>query len=336
VKRNQHPVPAADDEGPKVSRTASPVRSLITLGAAALLLAGCTAASSAAGSTPTPATDLAAVTVTGGAGAAPTVDFGRPFSATRTGRRILTTGTGAAVVAGQRVSVDYVGVNGTDGKVFDSSYGKKPATFMVDPKQVIKGFANGLLGVTVGSRILLAVPPTDGYGIQGQPAAGIGPTDTLLFVIDVKSANQVLTRATGTRVTPPKGLPTVKLDAKGKPTITLPGGAPPASLVVQPLILGKGPKVAAKQTITVHYTGVVWPGGRQFDSSWTSRRPAQFPIGAGQVIAGWDQGLVGRPVGSQLLMIIPPDQGYGAAGNSQAGIKGTDTLVFVVDILDAV
>ena len=64
--------------------------------------------------------------------------------------------------------------------------------------------------------------------------------------------------------------------------------------------------------------------------------PAQFPIGAGQVIAGWDQGLVGKTVGSQLLMVIPPDQGYGAAGNAQAGIKGTDTLVFVVDILDAV
>jgi peptidylprolyl isomerase len=281
-------------------------------------------------------TSLDAVTVSGAAGAAPRVNFGHPFTAARTDRRVLTPGSGAPVVAGQRVSVDYVGVNGTDGKVFDSSFGKKPAIFMVDPGQVIKGFASGLVGVKVGSRVLLAIPPNDGYGIQGQPAAGIGPTDTLLFVIDVRSANQVLTRATGVPVKPVKGLPTVKLDAKGKPTITLPGGAPPASLLVQPLILGKGPKVTAKQTITVHYTGVVWPGGRQFDSSWAKGAPAQFPIGAGQVIAGWDEGLVGRTVGSQVLMVIPPDKGYGAAGNLQAGIKGTDTLVFVVDILDAV
>jgi peptidylprolyl isomerase len=319
-----------------VSRTASPVRSLIALGAAALLLAACGSTGSAGDGTPVPVTSLDAVKVSGDQGAAPTVDFGRPFTAAKTDRRILTQGKGASVAEGQRVSVEYVGVNGTDGKVFDTSYGKKPATFLVDPEQVIKGFASGLVGVSVGSRVLLAIPPADGYGIQGSPAAGIGPTDTLIFVIDVKSANQVLTRAAGTAVPAKKGLPTVKLDSSGKPTITLPKGNPPATLLVQPLIVGKGPKVVAKQTITVHYTGIVWPGGKQFDSSWQKGAPAQFPIGAGQVIAGWDQGLVGKTVGSQLLMMIPPDQGYGAAGNAQAGIKGTDTLVFVVDILDAV
>lgn len=318
-----------------MSRTASPLRTLIGL-LAATLLAGCASASSGAAALPTPVTSLDAVTVSGDAGAQPVVDFGRPFTATKTDRRILAPGKGAGVVAGQRVSVNYVGVNGTDGKVFDTSYGKAPVTFLIDPKKVIKGFADGLVGVPVGSRVLLAIPPADGYGIQGQPAAGIGPTDTLIFVIDVKSANQVLTRATGTKVPPKAGLPTVKLAANGKPAIAVPGGKPPAGLVVQPLIVGKGPKVVAKQTITVHYTGVIWPGGKQFDSSWDKGAPAQFPIGAGQVIAGWDEGLVGKTVGSQVLLVVPPDKGYGAVGNPQAGIKGTDTLVFVVDILDAV
>ncbi len=65
------------------------------------------------------------------------------------------------------------------------------------------------------------------------------------------------------------------------------------------------------------------------------RRTADFVIGNGQVIAGWDEGLVGQTVGSQVLLVVPPDKGYGTAGNTDAGIKGTDTLVFVVDILDA-
>jgi peptidylprolyl isomerase len=79
----------------------------------------------------------------------------------------------------------------------------------------------------------------------------------------------------------------------------------------------------------------VWNSGKQFDSSWDRGQPAQFAIGTGNVIAGWDTGLVGQTVGSQVLLVVPPDQGYGKDGNPQAGIKGTDTLVFVVDLLGA-
>ncbi len=103
----------------------------------------------------------------------------------------------------------------------------------------------------------------------------------------------------------------------------------------QVLIKGTGPVVAAGQTITVHYTGVIWASGKQFDSSWDRGQPIDFQIGVGKVIAGWDEGLVGQTVGSQVLLVIPPDKGYGSAGQSSAGISGTDTLVFVVDILDA-
>ena len=95
------------------------------------------------------------------------------------------------------------------------------------------------------------------------------------------------------------------------------------------------PVVTAGQTISVHYTGVVYDGGKQFDSSWDRGQPADFVIGKGQVIAGWDEGLVGQTVGSQVLLVVPPDKGYGADGQPAAGIKGTDTMVFVVDILGA-
>ena len=306
--------------------------------AGAMLAAGCASSGNeAASNSKAPATDLKEVSVTGDAGKKPTIKVPAPFSVTKTDVRVLEEGDGAAVAAGQRVSIQYVGLNGTDGKEFDTSYddGQK-ASFTLDPQQgVMKGLIDGLTGTTVGSRILVAVPPKDGYGTQGVPSAGIGPTDTLLFVIDVSDAANVLKRAEGQSVKPKAGLPTVKLDKDGKPKITLPSGTPPAKLTSQPLIQGKGPKVAKGQTITVHYTGIIWPGGKQFDSSWDRKSPASFAIGVGRVIAGWDETLVGQNVGSQLLLVIPPDKGYGASGNAQAGIKGTDTIVFVVDILDA-
>jgi peptidylprolyl isomerase len=301
------------------------------------MVAGCSSSSSTkdSGSKET-TTDIAKVEVSGKPGAKPTVNAHVPFAVTKTTNRVITPGTGTPVKAGQRVTIDYLGINGTDAKEFDTSYGKTDrATFTLDDSQIIKGMVTGLTGVPVGSRVLLAIPPADGYGTAGAPDAGIGPTDTLLFIVDIKSAASVLARATGTKVKAKDGLPKVTLDKTGKPTITLPKGKAPASLVVQPLIDGTGAKVVKGQTITVHYTGVVWPGGKVFDSSWTNGSPASFAIGVGKVIEGWDEGLVGKKVGSQLLLVIPPDKGYGSAGKADADIKGTDTLVFVVDILDA-
>jgi len=94
--------------------------------------------------------------------------------------------------------------------------------------------------------------------------------------------------------------------------------------------------VKSGQNLAVQYTGVIWRTGKVFDSSWSRNQPFTTVIGKGQVIKGWDTGLVGQTVGSRVLLVVPPAQGYGTAGASQAGIKGTDTLVFVVDILAAV
>jgi peptidylprolyl isomerase len=193
------------------------------------------------------------------------------------------------------------------------------------------------LGTSVGSRVLIAIAPKEGLATNAKKngAKGVKDTDTLLFVVDVKSTRTPLTRATGDAVTPAAGLPEVTLGKAGKPTVTMPDGNAPTDLVVQPLIKGTGSAVAAGQSITVHYTGMIWNSGKQFDSSWDRGAPAEFTIGTGNVIPGWDSGLVGQTIGSQVLLVIPPDQGYGSTGNTNAGIKGTDTLVFVVDILDA-
>lgn len=114
--------------------------------------------------------------------------------------------------------------------------------------------------------------------------------------------------------------------------LTFPDEGAPTGLVVQVLSEGDGPTVTAGREISVHYHGQIW-NGDVFDSSFSRGAPTSFPIGVGMVIQGWDQGLVGKNVGSRVLLSIPPEKGYGVRGMPAAGIKGTDTLVFVVDIL---
>ncbi len=305
-----------------------------------VLIAGC--AGSSSGGKPDPsasssAASLSAVTVTGQSGAAPTVKLAQtPFKVTSTVHKVLTAGTGATVAKGQKVQVDYLLVDGRDGKEKDTTFGKTPQVFTADPAQLLPGLANGLLDEKIGSRVLLAIPPKDAFGTTGNTQLGVQKDDTLLFVLDLKSATTPLTKPSGAAVTPKSGLPTVKPDAKGVPAVTLPKGAAPTKLVVQPLIKGTGPVVKSGQDLVVNYVGVIWPGGKVFDSSYAKGQTSELNIGVGQVIKGWDQGLVGQPVGSRVMLVIPPDLGYGSAGNTQGGIKGSDTLVFVIDLLAAI
>ncbi len=294
-------------------------------------------AESPAGTPAEASADLEAIKVEGDFGAAPTLEFTKPFNATQTERKVVIEGDGEASVSGSTVVFNYIMVNAKDGNEFDSSYSRSPQSIVLDDTQIIPGFVKGLVGVKADSRVLIAIPPADGFGPAGGiEEAGVGAEDTVLAVVDMIEIRHPLTRAEGTEVAPVAGQPTVVLDDDGKPTITLPEGPAPATLVVQDLIKGDGPVVAAGQTLTVAYTGIIWPGGKQFDSSWDRGTPATFDIGTGRVIPGWDEGLVGRTVGSQVLLVIPPDKGYGTEGQADAGILGTDTLVFVVDILDAV
>ncbi|MCL2803508.1 MAG: FKBP-type peptidyl-prolyl cis-trans isomerase [Micrococcales bacterium] len=129
-------------------------------------------------------------------------------------------------------------------------------------------------------------------------------------------------------------LPTVAFDEAGVPSIEIPAdAAPPTELVAEVLSSGTGPAVEVGQSITVHYSGWLWADGTQFDSSWERGEPSTFPLIEGGLIDGWVKGLDGQSVGSQVLLVIPPEMGYGAGGGG--GIPGDSTLVFVVDILAA-
>jgi peptidylprolyl isomerase len=321
----------------------------VILTLSAFLAAGSAAMASVAGAqttTTAPATSSAATnsvldkvtvrTPSGAGAAAPVLKFTKPLAVKKSIHKVVTEGTGDLLSQGGVVTVDYVEVDARTGKTVSTSYGSKPQTVTLDTTKSVPPLVEALLDTKVGGQTLVAVAPKD-YAKKLQGAVkGVKGTDTLLFLMTPTSIRHPLPRATGTAVTPAAGLPTVTLDATGKPTITVPAGvAPSSSLVVQPLIKGDGPVVEAGQTVVVHYTGIVYGSGKQFDSSWDRGEPANFVIGKSQVIAGWDKGIVGQTVGSQILLVIPPSDGYGTNGNSQAGITGTDTLVFVVDILDA-
>mgnify|MGYP002714692583 FL=1 len=120
-------------------------------------------------------------------------------------------------------------------------------------------------------------------------------------------------------------------------TFTMPKGKAPTETQVETLIAGDGEKVAKGDTVYVSYTGALWKNGKVFDSSKEEgRRPFPVTLGQGQVIKGWDEGLVGTRVGDRVLLVVPPKDGYGATGSQDGSITKDDTIVFVVDVLGAV
>lgn len=125
----------------------------------------------------------------------------------------------------------------------------------------------------------------------------------------------------------------ISTDTATKPEIEVPDGDPPSELECVDVVVGDGPTAEQGDQVTVQYVGVNFDDGKQFDASWDSGQPFPFQLGAGNVIPGWDEGVVGMKVGGRRELIIPPDLAYGAQGSPPA-IKPDSTLVFVVDLLD--
>ena len=127
--------------------------------------------------------------------------------------------------------------------------------------------------------------------------------------------------------------PAQEVDLTKKPTVTVPKGDPPAGLQIEDLKVGDGPTAKSGDSATVQYVGVSYSTGEQFDASWDSGQPFTFTLGAGDVIPGWDQGVAGMKVGGRRQLIIPPELGYGEAGQPPV-IAPNETLVFVIDLVE--
>ncbi|WP_030782916.1 FKBP-type peptidyl-prolyl cis-trans isomerase [Streptomyces sp. NRRL S-920] len=158
-------------------------------------------------------------------------------------------------------------------------------------------------------------------------------------------ADKAKTKPSDSPANSPSAAPTAKIVAgplpeitKGdkfgqKPTVAKGPGKASSDLAVKTLIEGKGKEVVKGDYLQANYLGQIWATAKVFDNSYDRGNPTVFPIGVGRVIPGWDQALVGKKLGSRVELAIPPKMGYGEEGNKQAGIKGSDTLVFVVDLV---
>jgi peptidylprolyl isomerase len=147
---------------------------------------------------------------------------------------------------------------------------------------------------------------------------------------DEKSAAPAATATPPETPAPTGDVGKVSPNLAKKPAIAKPPGDPPAKLVERDVVKGKGKAAKAGETVAVQYVGTSWSTGEQFDASWDRGQPFSFPLGAGQVIPGWDEGVAGMKVGGRRVLVIPPDLAYG--DQPPPGIAPGETLVFVVDL----
>mgnify|MGYP001818866730 CR=1 FL=1 len=226
----------------------------------------------------------------------------------------IVVGEGTPAESGDFAIMQYVGVSYSNGLQFDASWDRgQPFTFTLGEGSVIQGWDDGVVGMAPGGRRELVIPPDQAYGEAGSGSGAIGPNETLVFVVDLIG---------------------VVPAALEKPEVDVPA-EPATELTTTDLVEGTGAELAENQAAWVHYVGVSQSTGEQFDASWDRgiEQPIAFVVGIGQVIEGWDQGLVGMKVGGRREIVIPPELAYGEAGAGEGVIAPNETLVFVVDLI---
>jgi len=312
-------------------------RSLLLLLLPVLLvgLSGCGSDSSSSSSASS-GQALDAVAITGDVGTAPEVEWKSKMTAADVQTTTLTKGDGDTVAEGDVITAQLWIGNGFSQKEAYSSYKAGGAQQLTVNDQLSPVLHDAVKGATIGSRIAVTAPADKLFGESGNAQLGISNKDPLVIVIDlISKPKPPLNGPEGKAQKAPSWAP--KLVTKGDKVTALNFAntpKPDGKLRSAALIKGSGPVVKKGQTITVNYLGQVYRGKAPFDESY-SKQPATFGIGEGQVISGWDKTIVGQTVGSRLILAIPPKEGYGKAGQPSAGIKGTDTLYFVVDVLAA-
>jgi FKBP-type peptidyl-prolyl cis-trans isomerase len=256
-------------------------------------------------------------------------------------------GSGTAIKSSDFVRLDWTVEKWGEGKELGGTWqatstgDSKPRPQAVEQigkpsRQLPAKVLDAVKGKKPGSRILVQGTAGDLIGEALNTSSGIGQKDVLVWVLDVAGAATVDAKAEakGEQAASEAGMPQVKAPSQKAATITIPANTKaPKDLKQQVLIKGDGKKVEAGQGLVAQYTGVKWEDGKKFDSSWDHGGATAFQIGTGSVVAGWDQGLVGKNVGDRVLLVIPPDLAY---GNNPGSELAKNTLVFVVDILGVV
>lgn len=267
------------------------------------------------------------LTITGGIGDPVTFESGYPIEGLGDSVELVEQGDAPAADATQLL-VRLTAFNGLDGAslgvegaLIDTATADQASAWV---KKIVETTGYDQRAVVVGTVEAMLGP---GAGAQLQ----MQDSDPLVLVADVMP--QFAPVAEG-EVTPlPAGFPTVTTDADGVPSVTLPSSPPTGELLIADSIVGTGEDVREGDYVVLQYQGTNWNTGSIFDSSWA--RGAPSGLSTEQVVQGFKKALVGQKVGSQVVAVIPPAEGYGDAGNPP-NISGTDTIVFVIDILATV
>ncbi len=273
---------------------------------------------------------LDAVEVAGTVGAPPEVTWGEDFTATADPQvETIVAGDGPELAADGDALVHYWIGNGYDQDEALSTYASLPELVDLSDDQLTEVFSSALEGATVGSRIAASVVAEEVVGPSGNAGLGISNKDPLLLVFDVLGPEPIeepyAEQGTGFA-------PDLVLDDEGRPTSMRFKGRPKPTgrLQVQTVVEGDGDVVKASDVVMVDYLGSVYATPKPFDGSFDGQPMVQR---LADLVPGWQQALTGKTVGSRVWLAIPPRLGYGAAGNEGAGITGTDTIYFLVDIL---
>jgi peptidylprolyl isomerase len=272
-----------------------------------------------------------------------TGDFGKEATVTVDGldvseaeSDVVIEGDGAEVGEDTALKYRFAVAKGADGAEVLSNFTQpEPESLTVaDQPPAIK---DAIDGTTIGSRVVLAAPVSEVLGEQGAPQAGLAPEDDVVFVFDlIEEAAEPLAGPEGTEVDPPADAPAVVSDGDTVTGLDFSDAPskPSDELQVIPLVEGEGDPIKQGDNVTVNYYGAVYGEDEPFDSSFERGEPTAFPLTEGGLIDGWIQGLDGVTVGSRVMLVIPPELGYGEQGQGE-DIPPNSTLVFVIDVLGA-
>jgi peptidylprolyl isomerase len=308
---------------------------LVVLGLVTVGLTGCSIpSSSAADCTRTPVSNpdvMKLIDVKGDTDSAPKVDVYTPLHATHLGYEDVVTGDGNAITSDDQLMVMDVSLfSGATGDPIVATAYDGDLSRVTSPSQWatnFPGFEKALDCATAGSRISVALSPDD-MAPDIATSFKLDEGDSVVAVLDLQKV--YLASATGAlQFNSGFGLPSVVRAPGGRPGITIPSGTPaPKDLVIQTLIKGDGEKVTGDQPVRVHYTGVVWGADEAFDTTWDG---SAVSVTLDGVVPGFAKALKGQTVGSQVMVVIPPELGY--KDQEKASIPANSTLVFVIDIV---
>ena len=276
--------------------------------------------------------------VSGAFGSAPTVRLDKPLKVTTLHTQTITKGSGDEVKTGSKALLNLYIANGKTGKKAVSTYDRgQPLNATMDDTQFFPPLVKALKGTPSGTRVAFADTVKDLYGAAGAKQIGLKTTDSLVFVVDVMSAtpSNVLSKVNGSAVARPAHLPRLVTRAGKIQGFDFSKAAkqPSNKLRVITLAKGTGEQISGQKIVQMNFVGEVYGRKKPFSNSFTAPQPATFVVGGGQLIPGWDKALQGQRVGTRLMLLVPPAEGYGKAGNPQIHVTGKSTLVFVMDIL---